>query len=256
VKHIVSFSGGKDSTAMLLRMIELNYQIDEVIFADTTFEYPEMYVWINNIEKLLSFKITRVTAPHTFDSWFYGVPKRGKRGRQGLIRGFPLEVYGCWWQKYCKEIPMMKKIGKGNIVYLGIAFDELKRSKAKIYDRGDNIYKFPLIDWNWTEADCIKYLEKKGLKHPLVTKFKRTGCWLCPKQSKESLYSLYIHYPELWLKLRKYESDSPNGFKARIKLEDLEKEFKSKEVMARCNADSHDGIPPNNNLLGIQPNEL
>lgn len=32
---VVSFSGGKDSTAMLLHMIELGEHIDEVISADT-----------------------------------------------------------------------------------------------------------------------------------------------------------------------------------------------------------------------------
>ena len=35
MKHIVSFSGGKDSTAMLLRMLEENMQVDEIIFCDT-----------------------------------------------------------------------------------------------------------------------------------------------------------------------------------------------------------------------------
>lgn len=43
IKHIVSFSGGKDSTAMLLKMIENNMQIDDIIFLDTTVEFPEMY---------------------------------------------------------------------------------------------------------------------------------------------------------------------------------------------------------------------
>ncbi len=36
-KQIISFSGGKDSSAMLLRMIELKYPIDEIIFCDTQF---------------------------------------------------------------------------------------------------------------------------------------------------------------------------------------------------------------------------
>jgi 3'-phosphoadenosine 5'-phosphosulfate sulfotransferase (PAPS reductase)/FAD synthetase len=42
-KHIVSFSGGKDSTAMLLKMIENKMKIDEIIFCDTTVEFDEMY---------------------------------------------------------------------------------------------------------------------------------------------------------------------------------------------------------------------
>lgn len=32
MKHIVSFSGGKDSTAMLLKMLEDGWYIDEIIF--------------------------------------------------------------------------------------------------------------------------------------------------------------------------------------------------------------------------------
>lgn len=32
LRHVVSFSGGKDSTAMLLRMIEGNWQIELVSF--------------------------------------------------------------------------------------------------------------------------------------------------------------------------------------------------------------------------------
>ena len=39
----VSYSGGKDSTAMLLHMIELQEQIDEVMFCDTFKEFPAMY---------------------------------------------------------------------------------------------------------------------------------------------------------------------------------------------------------------------
>ena len=32
VKHIVSFSGGKDSSAMLIRMVEEGYRIDDIVF--------------------------------------------------------------------------------------------------------------------------------------------------------------------------------------------------------------------------------
>ena len=41
--NIVSFSGGKDSTAMLLMMIEKGMKIDKVIFCDTGAEFPQMY---------------------------------------------------------------------------------------------------------------------------------------------------------------------------------------------------------------------
>lgn len=42
VYHLASFSGGKDSTAMVLRMIERGDKIDEVLYCDTTMEFPAM----------------------------------------------------------------------------------------------------------------------------------------------------------------------------------------------------------------------
>ena len=55
MKHIVSFSGGKDSTAMLLKMIEKNMQIDKIVYLEVMAtktigaEYPEMYLYLDKI---------------------------------------------------------------------------------------------------------------------------------------------------------------------------------------------------------------
>ena len=37
MKYLVSLSGGKDSTAMLIRMLELGYQVDDIVFVDVRF---------------------------------------------------------------------------------------------------------------------------------------------------------------------------------------------------------------------------
>ena len=50
MKHIVSFSGGKDSTAMLLMMLQKNMPIDEIVFCDTGMEFPDMYRHIHALE--------------------------------------------------------------------------------------------------------------------------------------------------------------------------------------------------------------
>jgi len=42
MEHL-NFSGGKDSTAMLLRMIDKGRRPDKIVFADTGMEFPEMY---------------------------------------------------------------------------------------------------------------------------------------------------------------------------------------------------------------------
>lgn len=48
MKHIVQFSGGKDSTAMLNLMLEKGMQIDEVVFFDTGWEFDSVYQNIEN----------------------------------------------------------------------------------------------------------------------------------------------------------------------------------------------------------------
>ena len=65
--HAVSLSGGKDSTAMLLLMIERGMSIDMVLSADTGMEFPEMYAHPCQTRtitpprrKLMSMPITRL----------------------------------------------------------------------------------------------------------------------------------------------------------------------------------------------------
>jgi len=221
VENIVSFSGGKDSTAMLLLLIEKGIQIDKIIFCDTTLEFPELYEYIKKIENHIKIPITILKPKNTWDHWFYGVFTRGVK--KGIIRGFPYAITPCWWSREAKIRLLDKAQGSGNCVYIGITKTEEKRTLAKQYKSRSNIYKFPLCEWGYSEKDCFKYLVRKGFPHPL-SHFKRTGCWLCPKQSKESLHVLYKNYPELWKKLKKYEADSPQGFKHNVKLSQIEDE--------------------------------
>ena len=77
---IVSFSGGKDSTAMLLRMIEIGEHIDDVIFCDTGKEFPAMYKHIENVKRFVEdngIKFTILKSQKSFDYYmFEHNPKR------------------------------------------------------------------------------------------------------------------------------------------------------------------------------------
>ena len=48
--HVVSLSGGKDSTAMLLMMLERRMPIDIILFCDTGLEFPTMYEHMKKLE--------------------------------------------------------------------------------------------------------------------------------------------------------------------------------------------------------------
>ncbi|HEK8692780.1 TPA: phosphoadenosine phosphosulfate reductase family protein, partial [Clostridioides difficile] len=59
MKYVASFSGGKDSAAMLLLILEKRLLLDEIVFIDTGLEFKEIYDIIDDFEKRINFKITR-----------------------------------------------------------------------------------------------------------------------------------------------------------------------------------------------------
>lgn len=136
MKHIVSFSGGKDSTAMLLLMIEKGMQVDEIIFLDTTIEFPQMYNHLKKVEKYIGRKITILKPENNFEYMMFDyVKKKGKnKGKKG---------YGWssarlrWCTRYFKQGAIKRylkqKYGKDvkTIEYIGIAFDEPERLEKK-----------------------------------------------------------------------------------------------------------------------------
>lgn len=151
--HIVSFSGGKDSTAMLLRMIELNMQVDEIIFCDTGVEFPAMYDHLDKVEAYIGRKITRLRRPNSFEDMLLSHVK--KNGTVGY--SFP-DFRNRWCTAYFKRDAIksyLRQVRKEKqvIEYVGIAADEPKRVKDK---------RYPLVEWGWTEADCLKYCYDRG----------------------------------------------------------------------------------------------
>ena len=68
--HVVSFSGGKDSTAMLLRMIELGMPVDVILFCDTGLEFPELYEHIRKVEEYIGKTVTTIRADENFEYLF------------------------------------------------------------------------------------------------------------------------------------------------------------------------------------------
>jgi len=199
MKHIVSFSGGKDSTAMLLRMIELKMPIDEVRYFDCgSWEFPQMKEHIGKVREILPLPLTKIEPVTSFDGLFtrigYGFPRfkgnwctGGKR--DGLKRGLP----------------------KDSLVYIGYSADELKRTENKVADGK----VFPLIEWGWHEEDCLEYCYRKGFDWGgLYNYFDRVSCWCCPFQNLKELRNLRKYFPDLWKRLLEMQSATDSTFRS------------------------------------------
>lgn len=69
--NIISLSGGKDSTAMTLMMLERGEDIHSVVFFDTGWEFPEMHEYIDRLERYTGMSFVRLKSKHSFDYWMY-----------------------------------------------------------------------------------------------------------------------------------------------------------------------------------------
>lgn len=223
--HVVSFSGGKDSTAMLLHMIELHMPIDEIIFCDTTVEFPEMYEHIDKVEKYIGRPITRLKQEHSYE--YYLLEHKQKRRKQNKHYGYAFPIGQARWCTTKFKVDAVRKhlnnVAKGKeiIQYVGIAADETKRIHEKAY---------PLVEWGWTEKDCLEYCYSKGFTWGgLYEKFHRLSCWCCPFKSLDELRTLYKEFPYLWSKLKDWQERTWNKFQSRYTVHELEIRFKLEE---------------------------
>ncbi len=205
----VSLSGGKDSSCLLILMIEKGLPIDSVLYADTSMEFPEME---NHIAKLDDFlfrerglHITTLRHPHGFEWLMFDEPKQKpscleNRARLGIPpygNGWPgMKVRWCTGQLkthlLTKEVNRLKS-EKSALHFVGIAADETQRCKKEQY---------PLVEWGITEAEALKICYDHGFDWGgLYEIYHRVSCWCCPLQRVGELRNLRHHHPELWARL-------------------------------------------------------
>ena len=239
--HAVSLSGGKDSSYLLLQMIERDMPIDAVLSADTGMEFPEMYEHLNKLDELLhrerGIHITTLRHPKGFEWLMFKEPKQKPKSLANRAAlGIP--PYGNGWPgirvRWCtgqlkthlisKEVNRLKR-EKNALHYIGIAADEAWRCKTEQY---------PLVEWGVTEAQALRGCYDRGFDFGgLYEIYHRASCWCCPFQRIGELRKLRKHHPELWTKLmdmdrraRAQFGPGPLGqFKKNWSVDRLEKRF-------------------------------
>lgn len=171
-QQIVSLSGGRDSTCMLLMMLEREEQIDDIVFFDWGKEYPELYRHLEKLEAYIARPITRISALYTWEFYQYEhVHIRGKRvGQKGM--GFP--TFGNMWCKG-RKIDAFDKYCQRATQCVGITFEERRRAK---YNRRR---RYPLLEWGVTAVEGYKYCLAHGFEWGgLYEIYHRVSCSCCP----------------------------------------------------------------------------
>lgn len=186
MKRVVGLSGGKDSTAMALRLMEV--EPDDYIFAITPTgrELPVMKAHWEKLETLLGKPLLKIPAPSLLE----------------LILKF--KTLPNWRIRFCTRLvkiePFMDYVQTiaPATTYIGIRADEVIGDSAR---EGTNwngienvIQDFPLVRWGWGIERVISYLKERGVEIP-----KRTDCDICFFQRLIEWYEFWRDYPEQWM---------------------------------------------------------
>lgn len=222
--NVLSFSGGKDSTAMLLMMLERKEKIDAVVYFDTGWEFPQMYEHIDKLERNTGIKIVRLHDEHPME--WHMLERAMNRGNNAGRRGYGWARQTSRWCTKIKtsniDLYIAQNRLSGSTQCVGIASDE--RWRCKPYKR------YPLIEYGVTEADALAYCKEKGYDWGgLYDHFNRVSCWCCPLQGINELRELRTHYKDLWQKLRDMDSRSWNDFKQDRPIEYYEEMFDAED---------------------------
>jgi 3'-phosphoadenosine 5'-phosphosulfate sulfotransferase (PAPS reductase)/FAD synthetase len=171
MNHVVALSGGKDSTAMGLRLHELHPEIDFKYVCTPTGNEPEaMFSHWRKIGELLGTPIIPIV----------GGTLKGKILEQKALPNV--------WQRWCTRMLKIEPYAawlmqQGEVTsYVGIRADEPERESGDYSDIPGVIMRFPMREWGWRLSDVQAYLALRGVVIPARTDcewcfFQRLGEW-------------------------------------------------------------------------------
>ena len=209
MKYIVSISGGKDSTATLLKVLEFAPKDDvKVVFCDTKWEADEVYEYLDYLEKELDIEIVRIES-----EGMENLVKRYKFIPNPFIKFCTKELKIKPFEKWLLD----NFVGKEEfIIFEGVRREESKSraetpnftiKKSLISPKFNKPTCYPIVDW--TTEEVFEYIKNKGLEvNPLYSKgFRRAGCMPCVNASKWDLIYMEDKYRERLFKLEKEVSE-------------------------------------------------
>jgi 3'-phosphoadenosine 5'-phosphosulfate sulfotransferase (PAPS reductase)/FAD synthetase len=210
-----AFSGGKDSTAMVLRMAELGEDFS-CLFTPTGNELPALEIHLRDV-------ITRIARPLVLP------PNQGLAYWIDFYQALP-NFRMRWCTRQIKIRPCIDFLTQhpGSTLAVGLRADE--ETRVGLY--GDYAhYRYPLQEWGWELDDVREYLGDHGVVVP-----DRTDCALCFGQRLGEWYRLWRDHPDEFEKGVQLETRFGHTFRSAQRdswpaaLIDLRTEFESGRV--------------------------
>lgn len=178
MKHIVALSGGKDSTAMAVRLAQVEPRKYEYVCTPTGNELPEMLIHWRKLEDKLGCPILRLPTETLTNLVIVQNALPNHRMR--------------WCTRMLKIEPFEKYIlaNRPCTIYVGLRADEPDREGVdySVHERVTN--RFVLREWGWDKVAVIDFLQDEEIIIPF-----RTDCGLCFFQTIWEWYQLWLNHP-------------------------------------------------------------
>ncbi len=244
MKYIASCSFGKDSLAMILKILDKGLPLHEVIFYNTGMEFDCIYNIRDKLINVLHEKKVLYTELSPNRHFLYDMLIKPVKYRNPSDKEYPYHYGYDWcgagvrWGTNCKTTAIQKYLkttyqDEDIYEYIGIAYDEPARIKS------DDHKLYPLVEWKLTEKDCLDYCHEKGYYWmengiELYSILDRVSCWCCQNKNLKELRNIYIFLPEYWQRLRGLQSRIDIPMKGVGKsVFDLEERFKQEIVAGK-----------------------
>jgi len=202
--HVVSVSGGKDSTATSLHLRELGIEHRRV-FADTGWELPETYDYIEKVLVPRLGPIDVVRGPKLMEELIHSkqmFPSRRRRYCTEQLKFLPIK-------RYLHALAEREDVDIVNVI--GIRGGESKR-RSKLPERefdsgmGLDVWR-PLIAWTLDDVLVLHRRHDMPLNPLYLQGFTRVGCAPCIMSRKEEIRMLAEKHPEQIDKIRVLEAN-------------------------------------------------
>ncbi len=208
----VSCGVGVNSLAMLIGMKTIGFRPDAVLFADTGSEMPATYAYVPVLRAWLAtagfpdLTVVKNPSPKAHDDSLYAECVR-KQVLPSISYGFQRHSCAEKWkivpqERWCRSWGMAQAAwGRGDKVWVCVGYDSGKadcRRYANLESRSRGplnmkrfAYWYPLRQWGWDRATCVRAIEAEGLAVP-----GKSSCLMCGARTKPELQAMAESEPE------------------------------------------------------------
>lgn len=218
---------------MLLKLLELNYPLDEVVYFDIGIEFDSIRSNAERMRPILAEKGIEFAILEPEEPFVYCMTEKPIKKRNGELQCGRKWCGGCVrWGTALKLEAINKnnaKYGNETIVeYVGVAADERQRINRE--RSGNRIKIYPLVEWEMTEKDCLEFCYSKGWHwnengYELYDLLDRVSCKYCKNKNLKELRNIYHFMPEVWQELKDLQDKVKMPYKDGKTIHDIETRF-------------------------------